>query len=43
VRGAGVTAVIATHDWRPERLPGVRVLSHRIERAEGWTRALFWD
>lgn len=43
VRGAGVTAVIATHDWRPQRLPGVRVLSHRVERAEGWTRSLFWD
>ncbi|WP_295588396.1 ABC transporter ATP-binding protein [uncultured Lamprocystis sp.] len=42
VRQSGACAVIASHDWRPERLPGVRVLEHRIERDGDLTRSLFW-
>lgn len=42
VRQSGACAVIASHDWRPEQLPGVRVLEHRIERAGDLTRSLFW-
>lgn len=43
VRQTGVTAVIASHDWRPESLPGVQVLAHRIERDGETTRSLFWS
>ena len=43
VRQAGVTAVIASHDWRPNAIPGVQVLNHRIERAGKSTRSLFWN
>jgi putative ABC transport system ATP-binding protein len=43
VRQAGVTAVIASHDWSPEGIPGVQVLEHRIERDGETTRALFWN
>jgi putative ABC transport system ATP-binding protein len=43
VRQAGVTAVIASHDWRPESLPGVQVLAQRIERDGETTRSLFWS
>jgi putative ABC transport system ATP-binding protein len=43
VRQAGVTAVIASHDWHPERIPGVQVLGHRIERDGETTRSLFWN
>ena len=43
VRQAGVTAVIASHDWHTERLPGVQVLGHRIERDGETTRSLFWS
>ncbi|MGD8275669.1 MAG: ATP-binding cassette domain-containing protein [Thiohalocapsa sp.] len=42
-RDTGATAIIASHDWRPKQLPDVHVLEHRIERAEGWTRSLFWN
>ena len=42
VRQSGACAVIASHDWRPEWLPGVRVLEHRIERDGDLTRSLFW-
>jgi putative ABC transport system ATP-binding protein len=40
---AGVTAVIASHDWQPEAIPGVQVLGHRIERDGAMTRSLFWS
>jgi putative ABC transport system ATP-binding protein len=43
VSQAGVTAVIASHDWHPEAIPGVRVLEHRIERDGDTTRSLFWN
>lgn len=43
VHQAGVTAVIASHDWRPEPTPGVQVLEHRIERDGALTRSLFWS
>mgnify|MGYP001028561325 CR=1 FL=1 len=43
VRQAGVTAVIASHDWCPDGLPGVQVLEHRIERDGETTRSLFWN
>ena len=43
VRQAGVTAVIASHDWRPDGIPGVQVLEHRIERDGETTRSLFWN
>jgi putative ABC transport system ATP-binding protein len=42
VRQAGVTAVIASHDWQPGPGDGVRVLDHRIERDGALTRSLFW-
>ncbi|MGE5153520.1 MAG: ABC transporter ATP-binding protein [Bdellovibrio bacteriovorus] len=43
VRQAGVTAVIASHDWQPEAIPGIQVLGHRIERDGATTRSLFWS
>jgi putative ABC transport system ATP-binding protein len=43
VRQAGVTAVIASHDWHPDAMPGVQVLEHRIERDGETTRSLFWN
>lgn len=43
VHRSGVTAVIASHDWNPARLPGVSVLAHRIERDGDLTRSLFWS
>ncbi len=43
VRQAGVTAVIASHDWHPDGIPGVQVLEHRIERDGETTRSLFWN
>jgi hypothetical protein len=43
VRHTGVSAVIATHDWRPETVPGVQMLNHRIERDGKTTRSLFWN
>ena len=43
VRQSGVTAVIATHDWQPDAVPGVQVLEHRIERDGETTRSLFWN
>jgi putative ABC transport system ATP-binding protein len=43
VRQAGVTAIIASHDWEPEGMHGVQVLGHRIERDGGTTRSLFWS
>jgi len=42
VRQSGACAVIASHDWRSEQLPGVRMLEHRIERDGDLTRSLFW-
>jgi len=42
VRQTGVTAIIATHDWQPDSLRGVRVLSHRIECSGKTTRSFFW-
>ena len=42
VQQSGACAVIASHDWPPERLAGVRVLEHRIERDGDLTRSLFW-
>jgi putative ABC transport system ATP-binding protein len=42
VRRAGVTAIIATHDWRPDFVKGARLLNHRIERAGETTRSMFW-
>ncbi|WP_295384038.1 ATP-binding cassette domain-containing protein [uncultured Thiodictyon sp.] len=42
VRQSGTCAIIASHDWRPEPTPGVRVLEHRIERDGDVTRSLFW-
>jgi putative ABC transport system ATP-binding protein len=43
VRQTGVTAVIASHDWRPDLTAGVQVLQHRIERDGAMTRSLFWN
>jgi len=43
VRQSGVTAVMASHDWQPEAIPGVQVLGHRIERDGETTRSLFWS
>jgi putative ABC transport system ATP-binding protein len=43
VRHSGVTAVIATHDWQMDDVPGIQVLSHRIERNGEITRSLFWN
>ena len=43
VHQSGVTAIIASHDWQPEGMPGVRVLGHRIERDGETTRSLFWS
>jgi putative ABC transport system ATP-binding protein len=43
VRHSGVTAVIATHDWRTDDVPGIQVLNHRIERNGETTRSLFWN
>jgi putative ABC transport system ATP-binding protein len=43
VQQAGVTAVIASHDWQPEAGAGVQVLGHRIERDGETTRSLFWN
>lgn len=43
VRQTGVTAVIASHDWRPDLTAGVQVLQHRIERDGALTRSLFWN
>jgi putative ABC transport system ATP-binding protein len=43
VRRAGVTAVIASHDWRPGEGDGVTVLKHRLERQGSRTRSLFWN
>jgi putative ABC transport system ATP-binding protein len=43
VSQAGVTAVIASHDWKPEGIPGVQVLRHRIEPDGETTRSLFWS
>ena len=42
VRQAGVTAIIASHDWQPLPGDGVRILEHRIERDGTLTRSLFW-
>jgi putative ABC transport system ATP-binding protein len=42
VHRSGVTAVIASHDWEPVGVPGVRILDHRIEREGDLTRSLFW-
>lgn len=42
VRQTGVTAVIATHDRRPDYMAGARLLNHRIERDGETTRSLFW-
>ena len=42
VRETGVTAIIATHDWRSDYMAGARLLSHRIERDGEITRSLFW-
>jgi putative ABC transport system ATP-binding protein len=43
VRRAGVTAIIASHDWQPKSGDGVVVLQHRLERDGSLTRSLFWD
>ncbi|MFZ0789758.1 MAG: ATP-binding cassette domain-containing protein, partial [Chromatiaceae bacterium] len=43
VHQSGVTAIIASHDWKPEGMPGVWVLGHRIERDGETTRSLFWS
>ncbi len=43
VHKAGITAVIATHDWAPGVMPGLQVLEHRIERDGDLTRSLFWN
>jgi putative ABC transport system ATP-binding protein len=43
VSQAGVTAVIASHDWQPKGIPGVQVLGHRIEPDGETTRSLFWS
>jgi putative ABC transport system ATP-binding protein len=43
VRQSGASAVIASHDWEPDRTPGVRILEHRIERDGAVTRSLFWS
>jgi putative ABC transport system ATP-binding protein len=43
VRHSGVTAIIATHDWQTDDVPGIQVLSHRIERNGEITRSLFWN
>jgi putative ABC transport system ATP-binding protein len=43
VRQAGVTAVIASHDWHTEAIHGVQVLKHRVERDGDTTRSLFWN
>ncbi|AFL75294.1 ABC transporter ATP-binding protein [Thiocystis violascens] len=43
VRKAGITAVIATHDWTPGAVSGVQILEHRIERDGDLTRSLFWN
>ena len=42
VRGFGVTAIIASHDWNPAPAPDIRIVNHRIERAGKLTRTLFW-
>jgi putative ABC transport system ATP-binding protein len=42
VRQSGACAIIASHDWQPETVPGVRVLEHRIERDGEVTRSVFW-
>ena len=43
VRRAGVTAIIATHDWQPKAADGVVTLNHRLERDGHLTRSLFWS
>lgn len=43
VRQSGIAAIIATHDWQPGTVPGVRVLEHRLERAGDLSVAYFWD
>lgn len=43
VAQAGVTAVIASHDWHPDAIAGVQVLEHRIERDGDTTRSLVWN
>jgi putative ABC transport system ATP-binding protein len=42
VRQSGACAVIASHDWQPDRTLGVRVLGHCIERDGVVTRSSFW-
>jgi putative ABC transport system ATP-binding protein len=43
VRQSGASAVIASHDWEPAAIPGVRILEHSIERTGDITRSLFWS
>jgi putative ABC transport system ATP-binding protein len=43
VSQCGASAVIASHDWQPDAIPGVQVLGHRIERDGPIARSLFWS
>ena len=41
VRQSGIAAVIATHDWDLDAIPGARVLQHRLERVGRLVRSSF--
>jgi putative ABC transport system ATP-binding protein len=43
VQKAGLTAIIAAHDWPPELTTGVQFAQHRVERDDTLTRSLFWN
>lgn len=43
VQSLGVTALIASHDWRRIEKSGLGVLQHRVEQAGTVTRSMFWN
>ncbi|MBK1642383.1 ABC transporter ATP-binding protein [Chromatium okenii] len=43
VQKAGLTAIIAAHDWPLELTAGVQFVQHRLERDDNLTRSLFWN
>ena len=43
VRDFGVTALVASHDWRRIEAAGFATLEHRLERNGSVTRSLFWN
>jgi len=43
VEQLGITAVIATHDWRPGTEAGFTVANQRLERAGQVTQSFFWS